>query len=277
MLQILKEIYNSFALGLGLLFRQFSADLTANIATPKRLIVVLLNVIFSFLFICSAISLLLVFYIGIKHIWSTQYCNESEDQVEIVIRAIELLFISPLPLIIVSAFHGYYEKIIKPNLFREPNDHLAFNENRNKSLVDFGIIKYLFVSILISTILVVILQIVLELKPQKQTTCENTNSRFQPATDLTKSGVSSSSIQFPISKEQIHRPTSIGLSDFLDNYSATLGVSLLLLIFLLIYFQFIGKNLHNDISRKSVETNDQNIIKGLEERIKELESKSGND
>lgn len=68
---------------------------------------------------------------------------------------IEYLFLSPLPLIITFTFYNYYNKILRPVLFK---DTANTDAEKATSLLDINISKYLFISILFSTMLVVVIE-----------------------------------------------------------------------------------------------------------------------
>lgn len=79
-----------------------------------------------------------------------------------VIVAVEKIFLSPLPLLVVYAFYTYSKKIIIPELSSQKDAEIP--DNLFKVMTHLGVVKYLFVSIIISTVFVVMLEMVFEMK-----------------------------------------------------------------------------------------------------------------
>ena len=102
----------------------------------------------------------MIFYIAILGsalflIWYMIYiptCNVFEGK---YFDAIEMIFIAPLPLIIIFTFYNYYIKVFKITLF---TTNANKEEDQRAAMQDIGITKYLFVSILISTIFILIFE-----------------------------------------------------------------------------------------------------------------------
>lgn len=95
-------------------------------------------------------SLFLLWYMIISPIKLIFDNNETK-----YFEAIEMVFIAPLPLITIFTFYNYYMKILKVSLFAKQGNK---QEYQKVAMQDIGITKYLFVSILISTIFIVLVE-----------------------------------------------------------------------------------------------------------------------
>ncbi len=221
---LMKDSWRRFKLQLGI-------DIADAIVTPRKFLIFFLEIVFCILFLGAAISLLCLSCKGFKHLLALEE--------EYTIKGIEYIFISPLPLLIISAFYSYYKKIISPTITHEQKDIDYAEQYRNKALLDLSIIKYLFISILISTTLIIILQ-----------------SLFK--------------------QESLEQLTSYQkLMHVLESRGPDLITAVILLIFLLIYFRLLGQQLSKEMnhgsSDKSLLNYEEDIDKAIESTEKKIE------
>jgi len=105
------------------------------------------------LLICASILFLL--YFALLHAFVTAYMDKNSHEIS-PFKFIEYLFISPLPLIITFTFYNYYKRILQPILFGKTDEYI--DDKKISSMLDINISKYLFISILFSTLLVTMLE-----------------------------------------------------------------------------------------------------------------------
>lgn len=229
----------------------------------NSIIINCINIFFFLLIIFSAMAL--VFISGYAIFWKIFL---STGKLTPIIEGIELIFISPLPLLIITAFNNYYKKIIVPIIeisefsIRDTDSSGltgqtdASDLNRNRSMIDMGIIKYLFVSIFISTIFVFMLGKIItidgedssqsgskELIIQKAVTSDSANFGlvFKSDTGTHKHQLCKTDIEAikHLQKENLDKNIQY------DLFSILLGV--VCIILLMIYLKMISKNLNVDI------------------------------
>lgn len=219
-----------------------------------------INIFFFLLFMASAIAFFWIAFYGI-------YYNiiRGRDEHTNIIKGIELVFISPLALLITTAFHNYYKNVIIPIVENKKfatsgnDDSLkqnAHNLNKISSLVDMGIIKYLFVSIFISTIFVFMLGRILKISGE-----ENSIKSLNFISVKAQKGTSDSTLvlnilsdsgskNYAISEKQFSKLLEIGKEDISSSIKYDLFgliVGVVCIVLLMIYLRIIGRNLNEDI------------------------------
>jgi len=147
-------------------------------------------------------------------------------------KLIEDVFIAPLPLIIILTFYNYYQKILRPIL-------IGTNEQTDKrkmqAMLDLSITKYLFASVLFSTIMVSMLDIFSKITPTVPDPNHNRISNILYATDT----VNKSKIEYTkhyvdslmSAKEPLESsPQLLNKTDNMHIYGLALGFLLLLIL-----------------------------------------------
>lgn len=226
----------------------------------NHIIINCVNLLFFLLFILSAIAF---FWIAAHGIYFDIIKNNGSFTA--IIKGIELIFISPLPLLITTAFHNYYKNIIMPIVYYKMfgaanNDDLLKNDsyeiNKISSLVDMGIIKYLFTSIFISTIFVFMIGRMLKISGEDGESTEINNYKISFIESKTDTAVrltfqaDSLTHHHMISEAQLSKMAHLHQEDMFTNIRFDLFgllIAVVSIVLLMIYLRIIGKNLNEDI------------------------------
>ncbi|MGC4102471.1 hypothetical protein [Ferruginibacter sp.] len=220
-------------------------EVVYNYYTAIKFITSPVNYFFLTLFIFAAIAL---FYISIRGLCIIFTCNY--ENVKGILEGVEFIFISPLPLLIVAAFHNYYKKIIIPIVDMGKTDNKDYSrltnveneKSKSQSLVDMGIIKYIFISIIVSTVFIVLLGEFVGHFPAHDKSSETHSLSVE--SKKTESLDSLPNLKNP-TIENIKKENTLKKDVDFTLFKVCFGI--ILLILLLIYFKMIGKNLNEDI------------------------------
>lgn len=123
----------------------------ARLSNSEYFLTALTNIFFKIIILSSVIFLL---YYSLCDILYQAFVKPETISGFIIV---EHLFLSPLPLIISITFYNFYIRILEPILQREKRDTSL---EKRASMLDINISKYLFISILFSTLLVVMTEFI---------------------------------------------------------------------------------------------------------------------
>ena len=219
-----------------------------------------INIVFTLSFIFSAVAFFCTAWYGIYY-----DILKNLGTVTKIINGIELIFIAPLPLLITVAFHNYYKKIIIPivrnkryiNGKVESYQDTPEEKDKISSLVDMGIIKYLFISIFISTIFVFMLGRMIKISGVENN--RSYDSKIIISETQLNKGDSTVSVEFLtdtsahthiVSIAELSKISNRQREDLNENIKYDLFglcVGIILIILLMIYIRTISKNLNEDI------------------------------
>ncbi len=205
----MNDVLTKLWLALKSLFNDVLTGIIETIIKPILLIKYFIKSIFAILFIMAGYSLFKLSYAGL-HMIINDINSARADEIneKKIIKGIELIFISPIPLLIISSFKNYYDNIISLTISKKESADPYLEKSRFAALKDLTLVKYLFVSILISTIFTIIIEVLFSLNEESE----------------------------------INQSYSETLS---RNFPA-LSISFLVLIFLIVYIKVLGKHLPNE-------------------------------
>lgn len=113
--------------------------------------------IYKLLIVLSVLFLLYYSFFWVVLHWLKDYIPTLEGETKITpFKIIEHVFIAPLPLIILLTFYNYYKSVFVP-ILSERKERLDEDKKRT-AMLDISITKYLFASVLFSTIVVTLLE-----------------------------------------------------------------------------------------------------------------------
>lgn len=114
----------------------------------------LIDYIFMLLIVFSVLTL---FFLMVGGLWCCITSVYSSFDINKLLKGIEFIFIAPLPLLIASAFYKMYTKVTKRAILKQ---ECNTDFERDQVMVDLTITKYLFVSTIISTLLVILIDLI---------------------------------------------------------------------------------------------------------------------
>ena len=190
-----------------------------------------IDYLFDFLFIIAILCLFALASIGLYLIIKSIIKNFGHPSISEIIKGIEYLFISPLPMLIIAAFHGHYKNTIARTFQDEKGVEKQLDLRRARASLNLGVTKYLFISIAISTILTVLLEKIFSVN-QPDNICGCPNSFYC----------------------------------FLQTHGPVLSIATLTIILLLLYLKVIAKHVNHDTENliKFRESSQDSVFERLE-------------